>query len=145
MRNQHREQGFSMAFFALFMAFIAIPLTAVAVDLTRYVWVRSVLQRAADAAAESAALEADIACFQATGETRFNANALPEAIRMASTTVSPLVSSHVYPSLDYLELDETQNTVRVGLSATTRLLVAAGLTGTTIRVEGTSQLRLREN
>jgi len=50
MRRQ-QERGFSLAFFALFLAFVAVPLTAVAVDLTRYVWVRSVLQRAADAAA----------------------------------------------------------------------------------------------
>ncbi|NLI41370.1 MAG: hypothetical protein GX421_09355 [Caldisericales bacterium] len=142
---EKQEQGISMVFFALVLALLILPLLSVATDLTRYVWVRSVLQRGADAAAEAAAQRADIAHFQQTGEVRFEIDAQTEAVRVASAHVSPLLAKMVYPSLDYVVLDEGRNTVHVGLSANSRLLIAGGLRGTTVRVDGVAELRMRRS
>jgi len=140
-----REQGISMAFFALVMALLAVPLMSVAVDLSRYTWIRSVLQRGADAAAEAAVQRVDIEHFQKTGEIRFEIDAQAEAVRVASAHVSPLLASMVYPSLDYVILDESNATAHVGLSANSRLLITAGRVGTTVRVDGIAQLRMRQS
>lgn len=140
-----REQGISMAFFALVMALLAVPLMSVAVDLSRYTWIRSVLQRGADAAAEAAVQRIDIEHFQKTGAVRFEIDAQAEAVRVASAHVSPLLASMVYPSLDYVILDESNATVHVGLSANSQLLITAGRVGTTVRVDGIAQLRMRQS
>jgi len=42
-------------------------------------------------------------------------------------------------------LDEGSNTVHVGLSANSRLLIAGGLRGTTVRVDGVAELRMRRS
>jgi len=76
---------------------------------------------------------------------RFEIDAQTEAVRVASAHVSPLLAKMVYPSLDYVVLDEGRNTVHVGLSANSRLLIAGGLRGTTVRVDGVAELRMRRS
>jgi uncharacterized membrane protein len=138
-----RERGATMQLTAMFMLLIGLPLSIVAGDLTRYVYVRSVLQRSADAAAEAAAQQADIWFFQQTGQTRFNDAAAVDAARVAYANSSPLLAQGVYPSIDYIGLDEAADQARVNMSARLRQFTI-GAPDVAVHVVGTAELRMRE-
>jgi uncharacterized membrane protein len=138
-----KERGATMQLTALFMLLIGLPLSIVAGDLTRYVYVRSVLQRSADAAAEAAAQQADIWFFQQTGQTRFNDAAAVDAARVAYANSSPLLAQGVYPSIDYIGLDEAADQARVNMSARLRQFTI-GAPDVAVHVVGTAELRMRE-
>jgi uncharacterized membrane protein len=127
---------------ALFMLLVGLPLSIVAGDLTRYVYVRSVLQRAADAAAEAAAQQADIWHFQHTGAVRFNAAAVADAARVGDANSRPLLAQAVSPSIDYIGLDEHANQARVHMSARLRPFLI-GAPDVRVVVQGTAALRMR--
>jgi uncharacterized membrane protein len=138
-----RERGATMQLTAMFMLLIGLPLSIVAGDLTRYVYVRSVLQRSADAAAEAAAQQADIWFFQQTGQTRFNDAAAVDAARVAYANSSPLLAQGVYPSINYIGLDEAADQARVNMSARLRQFTI-GAPDVAVHVVGTAELRMRE-
>ena len=138
-----QERGATMQLAALFMLLVGLPLSIAAGDLTRYVYVRSVLQRSADAAAEAAAQQADIWYFQNTGHVRFNDAAAVDAARVAYANSSPLLAQGVYPSIDYIGLNETTHQARVNLSARLRLFTS-GAPDVAVQVVGTAELRMRQ-
>ena len=70
-----KEHGYSMAFWAMFIAFVAVPMMALLWDASRYMDLRGELQMAADAAAVAAAQDADVPHFRQTGEVRLGAGA----------------------------------------------------------------------
>jgi hypothetical protein len=138
-----QERGGTLELAALFMLLVGLPLSIAAGDLTRYVYVRSVLQRSADAAAEAAAQQADIWFFQNTGTVRFNDAAAVDAARVAYANSSPLLAQGVYPSIDYIGLHEATDQAQVNLSARLRLFTI-GAPDVAVRVVGTAELRMRE-
>jgi uncharacterized membrane protein len=143
MRTNFRPtRGASLQLMALFMLLVGLPLSIVAGDLTRYVYVRSVLQRAADAAAEAAAQQADIWHFQHTGAVRFNAAAVADAARVGDANSRPLLAQAVSPSIDYIGLDEHANQARVHMSARLRPFLI-GAPDVRVVVQGTAALRMR--
>jgi hypothetical protein len=138
-----QEQGATMQLTALFILLVGLPLSIVAGDLTRYVYVRSVLQRSADAAAEAAAQQADIWHFQNTGDVRFNRAAPVEAARVAYANSSPLLAQGVYPSIDYIGIDQVANLTTVHMSARLRLFTI-GAPDVRVAIRGTAALRMRQ-
>lgn len=66
------QQGYSMAWYAVVLAFVLAPLMSLAVDITRLLFVRTDLQSAVDAACEAAALAADTPEFSLTGIQRID-------------------------------------------------------------------------
>ncbi len=66
------EVGYSMGWWAAVFAFILLPLMTLAVDVTRLLFVRTDLQTSVDAACEAAALGADTAYFNRSGEQRID-------------------------------------------------------------------------
>lgn len=69
------EQGSSMAWTALVLAFLLLPLMTLLVDGGRLLTIRNRLQTAADAACEDAAWSAaDFAEFRSSGKTSFQHN-----------------------------------------------------------------------
>lgn len=73
MRRAGRGQaGYSMAWWAVFFAFVLLPLMSLAVDITRLLFVRTDLQTSVDAACEAAALAGDARFFNITGQERID-------------------------------------------------------------------------
>ncbi len=72
LRRSLPQSGYSMAWWAAFLAFVLAPLMSLAVDVTRLMFVRTDLQTAVDAACEAAALSADTAHFNQTGMQRID-------------------------------------------------------------------------
>jgi hypothetical protein len=137
------ERGATMQLAALFMLLMGLPLSIAAGDLTRYVYVRSVLQRSADAAAEAAAQQVDIWRFQMTGEVTFNRAAGVDAARVAYANSSPLLAQGVYPAIDYIGLNEAADQAQVRMSARLRLFTI-GAPDVAVRVVGTAEMRMRQ-
>ncbi|NUM44039.1 MAG: Tad domain-containing protein [Anaerolineales bacterium] len=72
-RSLNTERGSSMAWTAVFLAFVVIPLMALVADGARLFYVRGRLQTATDAACEDAAWSAaDRRVFRETGKTTFD-------------------------------------------------------------------------
>ena len=66
------EHGSSLAWVAIFLAAVVLPLMALVIDGSRLYYVRGRLQTATDAACEDAAWSgADYRIFRDTGQTRF--------------------------------------------------------------------------
>lgn len=80
------ERGSTLAFSAVFLAFVLLPLVALVVDGARLFYVRGRLQTALDAACEDAAWSgADYNAFRQTGQTRFVAD-MGSVIALAQNT-----------------------------------------------------------
>ena len=67
-----KEQGQSMALFALLSILVFIPLLAIAMNIPKAIYVRVQLQAATDAACEAAAQAVDWAAFQDSGDARID-------------------------------------------------------------------------
>ena len=67
IKGHHRERGYSMPWWAMVLAFVAVPLFSLAVDITRGMYVRIRLQEAVDAACEAGAQGLDVPRFRDTG------------------------------------------------------------------------------
>lgn len=140
MIRKRTEDGFAYAYVALVLAFIILPLSIASADLVRLAWARAELQKAADAGAEAGAQMADVELWRWHGVVQL----LPETPNVATQVVNAnsayLFQKKIYPTLDYVVVDEAANSVRVGLSATVEGSI---LYGPQLRItaEGTSQLR----
>ncbi|MBN1887893.1 MAG: hypothetical protein JW850_07870 [Thermoflexales bacterium] len=140
----HKEGGFSYAYVALVLAFVILPLSVAAADLVRVAWARGELQKAADAAAEAGAQMADVYAWKHSSVVQLLPDAPSVATQVAQANSAYLFAKQIYPQLDFIVVDETANTVRVGLSATVQRSL---LYGSQLRIsaEGTSELRLNRN
>jgi len=67
-----RQRGYAMAWWAVILATVFVPLLALSIDITRLLYVRTRLQTALDAACEAAANTADIRAFRESGVRRID-------------------------------------------------------------------------
>ncbi len=65
-------RGYSMAWWAVILATVFVPLLALSIDITRLLYVRTRLQTALDAACEAAANTADVRAFREAGVWRID-------------------------------------------------------------------------
>ncbi len=140
---RHSETGFAMAYVALVLVFVALPLSFVASDLVRLAWARSEMQKAADAAAEAGAQMADLVAWKNAGVVQLLPDAPAEAANVAAINSAGLTAKNIHPSITYVVIDEEANTVRVGMSAQVKVSILSALfPQLAVSTEGTSQLRL---
>lgn len=89
MKRRNRERGSVMAWWAVTLALIVLPLMALSIDATRALYVDTHLQTAADAACEAGASALDMAAFKASGTQRIDRSlAASYAVREFNATVS---------------------------------------------------------
>lgn len=69
LSRRRSQRGQMMAFVAVFLAIVVVPLLVLAVDVVRAFDVRTRLQTAADAACQAAVQAADPAVYQGSGAT----------------------------------------------------------------------------
>ncbi|NIM93327.1 MAG: hypothetical protein GTO18_06410 [Anaerolineales bacterium] len=121
------EAGYSMAWWAAFLAFVLVPLMSLAVDITRLLHVRTDLQAAIDAACEAAALAPDLGAFRETGVQSINeglAGAYAAYAFRASVVEADLVQYD--PALTMLSTIGPSE-VACGAQAVVRSLIPFGL------------------
>lgn len=132
--------GYSMAWWAVFMAVLFMPLAGVAIEVPRYYLFRSHLQRTADAVAETAAYFGfDAVGFINSGNTRIDPHM---AYQIAlSTLASNIGWLGTQGYLTGYSINITQREVMVELEGRMRLFIT-GVPSFPIRVRSTAQIRV---
>ena len=72
LRLLSSRRGDAYAWFAVLMLFVGLPLSSLAIDVTRLMYVRGHLHTATDAACQAAADALDVPHFISTGVARIN-------------------------------------------------------------------------
>ncbi|MGA2110604.1 MAG: pilus assembly protein TadG-related protein [Anaerolineales bacterium] len=117
MRRRWRVPGYSMVFWACFIALVLLPLLALAIEVGRYSFARAEVAKAADAAALAAAIEIDRSVFRETGLVVVTPQAWAEAQAYASLNTGYLSSLGVHAMVTGIEVDNGNRTVEVVVSA----------------------------
>jgi hypothetical protein len=137
------ERGSSLAWVAIFLAAVVIPLLALVIDGSRLFYVRGRLQTATDAACEDAAWSgADYRVFRDTGQARFVPDMGPvigQAQRTFSSTLGDGSSVNFTASAAIVP-DFARVLVRCNASASVPLAVMLGA-AVNIRAQAVSAVR----
>lgn len=116
-----RESGQAMAFWAVVMAAVVLPLASLAIDVTRAMYVRTHLQTAADAGCEAAAQYIDSMAFLYGGAVVI---APPgSAYDQFNAVVAEAGIKGYSPHLTSVSLDNAQNIVRCQADASVRAFI----------------------
>lgn len=141
-RERHREAGFALVWWALFIGLAAFPLLVFVVEGSRYLQAAGTVQKAADAAAEAAVQEIDVPHYIETGEVRFSGNEYALAEQYANVNAQFLSVRQIAIVIQSIAVDEAADTVRVSALADVSALFPAIAPSIIIRREGTAQVRL---
>lgn len=140
--KQHREAGFALVWWALFIGLAAFPLLVFVVEGARYLQAAGAVQKAADAAAEAAVREIDVPHYVETGEIRFSGNEYALAEQYANANADYLHTRQIAIVIQSIAVDEAADTVRVSALADVSALFPAIAPQVNIRRESTAQVRL---
>lgn len=114
MMQDHR--AYSMTFWAVFFAFVVIPMMALSMEIGRFWIARSQIAAASDAASLAAAVEINRRVFMETGQVVLpNAETYAWAQRAVNLNSSWLSERGIHPSVSGITVNG--NTVRVSVSA----------------------------
>ncbi len=132
----------NMVWHALILITVLIPLASLTIDVPRYYTLRSRLQLAADASAESAARCLDFDHFRNVGESRLLADCVTtDLAQFFGLATQDLRAKGYSPALGGVAVDEVADTVAVDASGTTTLFF--GLTPQfTVNVRAVSSFRM---
>jgi Flp pilus assembly protein TadG len=129
-----------MVWNALIIVTVMIPLMGFTLDIPRYFILRSTLQNAADAAAESAAQTLDAAAFINAGDVKLSSYAAQSANKTFYAAAAPMTAKGYALSLDGVSIDEGKDAVSATAHGDIRYLF--GLTpSVSIRVQAQSRYR----
>lgn len=117
MKRQWQATGYSMVFWACFIALVLLPLLALAIEVGRYSFARAEVAKAADAAALAAAIELNRSVFRSTGQVLVTSQAWAEAQAYASLNTGYLSALGVHAMVTGIEVDNANQTVRVVVTA----------------------------
>ncbi len=136
------EQGFALVWWALVLGLVAFPLLAVAADGLRYLKAAGDVQIAADAAAEAAVREVDLAHYVATGEVRFSGNEYALATDYAQRNAEFLRVNRVTVVIVAITVDASTRTVLVTARADVSRLLPRFAPALNIERTGVAQVRI---
>ncbi len=138
-----KEQGYAMAFYAIFLAAVVVPLLVLAWGVGRFFYARGELQKAADAAAEAAAREIDVPHYMDTGEILLHQGALVQANYYAARNTKYLPDRDITPYISGLVANNDTKTVYVRMTADVSPLFPAVLDIKPVSAWGEAQVRVR--
>lgn len=144
MIRKNRERGSVMAWWAVTLSLIVLPLMALTIDATRALYVDTHLQTAADAACEAAASALDLAAFKASGTQRIDrALAGSYAAREFNATVSDAGGYFGYsPHITRMIL-LSPTVVYCEASAGVDSVIQFGPSSWSVTAQSTSELRVK--
>jgi len=141
--NERDERGYAMAFWAIFLGTVIVPLMVLSWDVGRLFYARGEVQKAADAAALAAAREVDVQRYLDTGEIVLHQGAIREAYSYAISNIEYLPKSGVYPQIERVVINNETKTVWVEVTANVSPLFPAFLQVRPISSWGEAQVRLK--
>jgi len=136
-----RLPGYSMTFWAIFIALVLLPLLALAIEVGRYSFARAEVGQAADAAALAAAIEINRPVFQDTGQLVVTGQAWAEAQAYASWNTQYLSAQGIHAMVTGISVDNTNHTVEVVVSANLERLFPSVVPDIVISEHGLARVR----
>ena len=137
----HDRRGYSMTFWAVFIGLVLIPALAFAIELGRYFYAISEVQKAADAAAVAAAAEINQRVFQDTGSLISTSKTWANAQSYVSSNTIGLSAKGVHAFVTGIQVSGGDNTVRVNVSANLSILFPSVAPNVTVTQTGIAKLR----
>jgi Flp pilus assembly protein TadG len=137
----HDRRGYSMTFWAVFIGLVLIPALAFAIELGRYFYAISEVQKAADAAAVAAAAEINQRVFQDTGSLISTSKTWANAQSYVSSNTIGLSAKGVHAFVTGIQVSGGDNTVRVNVSANLSILFPSVVPNVTVTQTGIAKLR----
>jgi Flp pilus assembly protein TadG len=116
------RNGYSMTFWAVFIGLVLIPVLAFAIELGRYFYAISEVQKAADAAAVAASAEINQPVFQDSGGLTPSSKTWANAQSYVSLNTFGLSAKGVHAFVTGIQVSGGDNTVRVNVSANLSIL-----------------------
>ncbi len=136
------EHGYAMAFWAIFLGTVMVPLMVLAWDVGRLFYARGEIQKAADAAALAAAREIDVPHYMLTGEVLLHQGAVGFAAHYAERNITYLPGTGISPRITRIVVDNTTKTVYVQMTADVSPLFPGFLQVHPISAWGEAQVRM---
>lgn len=134
-----RDRRADMVWNAIIVAFVMVPIASLTVDVPRYFILKSRLQAAADAAAQAAVQQVDIAAFQESGEISLRDDYAAEAHRVFADAAQAMSLGGYSARIVGIGMGDHEVTVRA--AGDMRLLF--GMTPrVTVSAEATSRYRM---
>ena len=137
----HDRRGYSMTFWAVFIGLVLIPALAFAIELGRYFYAISEVQKAADAAAVAAAAEINQRVFQDTGNLISTSKTWANAQSYVSSNTISLSAKGVHAFVTGIQVSGGDNTVQVNVSANLSILFPSVVPNVTVTQTGIAKLR----
>jgi len=133
-----------MAFWAIFLGTVMVPLMVLAWDVGRLFYARGEIQKAADAAALAAAREVDVPHYMLTGEVLLHQGAVGFASHYAERNITYLPDTGISPRITRIVVNNTTKTVYVQMTADVSPLFPKFLQVRPISTWGEAQVRASE-
>ena len=111
------RRGYSMTFWAVFIAFILVPIMALSIELGRYFYAKAEVAKAADAAALAAAAEINQRVFETSGDLQPTSNTWVNAQAYASMNDNYLANYGIHAIVTGISVNAGADTVLVHVSA----------------------------
>jgi len=137
----HGRRGYSMTFWAVFIGLVLIPVLAFAIELGRYFYAISEVQKAADAAAVAASAEINQSIFQDTGNLTPTSKTWGNAQSYVNSNTIGLSVKGVHAFVTGIQVSGGDNTVRVNVSANLSILFPSAVPDVTVTQTGIAMLR----
>ena len=137
----HDRRGYSMTFWAVFIGLVLIPALAFAIELGRYFYAISEVQKAADAAAVAAAAEINQRVFQDTGSLISTSKTWANAQSYVSSNTIGLSAKGVHAFVTGIQVSGGDNTVQINVSANLSILFPSVVPNVTVTQTGIAKLR----
>ena len=135
------HHGYSMTFWAVFIGLVLIPALALAIELGRYFYAISEVQKAADAAAVAASAEINQRVFQDTGSLNPTSKTWSNAQSYVSSNTAGLSAKGVHAFVTGIQVSGGDNTVQVKVSANLSILFPSVVPNVTVTQAGIAKLR----
>ena len=111
------RRGYSMTFWAVFIAFILVPIMALSIELGRYFFAKAEVAKAADAAALAAAAEINQRVFEESGDLQPTGRTWANAQAFASMNNAYLAQYGIHAVVTGISVNAGADTVLVQVSA----------------------------
>ncbi len=135
------ERGYSMTYWAMFFAFVLVPIMAVSIELGRYFYARAEVAKAADAAALAAAAEINQRVFEEEGDLTPTSQTWANAQEFASLNNSYLAKYGVHAVVTGISVNAEDDTVLVQVSANLDRLFPSVVPDASVTESGSAQIR----
>jgi Flp pilus assembly protein TadG len=135
------SRGYSMTFWAVFIAFILIPIMALSIELGRYFFAKAEVAKAADAAALAAAAEINQRVFVASGDLQPTGRTWANAQAFASMNNAYLEQYGIHATVTGISVDAGKHTVLVQVSTNLDRLFPSVVPEVIVSENGIAEIR----